>query len=83
MMALLLWYVDPASPHQLKKKVKVKVGPPLTYLSGSAHGCTSKSCIFEKIYISVFSICTPVTLRMQKASYRFCCTTFLDEFPCR
>ena len=36
-----------------------------------------KSCIFEKIYISVFSISTPVTLRMQKASSRF----LLHNFP--
>ena len=30
------WYFDPPSSHQLKKNV-VKVGPPLTKLSGSAH----------------------------------------------
>ena len=28
----------------------------LTQLSGSAHGSTSKSCIFKKIYISVFQL---------------------------
>ena len=35
-----LIYLDPPSPHQLKKQNKknvVKVGPPLTKLSGSAH----------------------------------------------
>ena len=50
MLACLLWYLDPPSPHQLEtpppplppppKKNKtnnVKVGPPLTKLSGSAH----------------------------------------------
>ena len=42
--ACLKWYSDPSSPpHQTKKKKKkkknlVKVGPPLTKLSGSAHG---------------------------------------------
>ena len=36
-MARLWWYSDPPSPHQLKN---VKVGPPLTKLSGSAHGAT-------------------------------------------
>ena len=38
-MARLLWYLHPPSPHQLKKKRKnvVKVGHPLTKLSGSAH----------------------------------------------
>ena len=35
MMARLLYYLDPLSPHHLKKVVKV--GPPLTKLSGSAH----------------------------------------------
>ena len=35
MMARLLWYLDPPSPHQLKKNVKV--GPTLTKLPGSAH----------------------------------------------
>ena len=29
-------YLDPLSPHQLKKNV-VKVGPPLTKVPGSAH----------------------------------------------
>ena len=40
MMASLKWYFDPPSPHQLKQKNNkkyVKVGPPLTKLSGSAH----------------------------------------------
>ena len=36
-MARLLWYLDRSSPHQQNKPV-VKVGPPLTKLSGSAHG---------------------------------------------
>ena len=36
MMARLKWYLDPPTPHQLKKNV-VKVGPPLTKFSGSAH----------------------------------------------
>ena len=35
MMARLGWYLDPSSPHQLKKPVEV--GPPLTKLSESAH----------------------------------------------
>ena len=38
MMAHLVWYLDPLSPHQLKKKDVVKFGPTLTNLSGSAHG---------------------------------------------
>ena len=36
LMARLLWYLDPLSPHQLQKNV-VGVGPPLTKLSGSRH----------------------------------------------
>ena len=36
MFAQLLWYWDPLYPTQLKKNV-VKVGPPLTKLSGSVH----------------------------------------------
>ena len=35
-----------------------------------------KELYFLKIYKSVYSNSTPVTLD-------FCCTTFLDEFPCR
>ena len=35
MMARLLWYLDPPYPHQLK--IGVKVGPPLTNFSASAH----------------------------------------------
>ena len=34
---LIQWYFDPPSPHQLKKKDVVKVGPLLTKCSGSAH----------------------------------------------
>ena len=34
-------------------------------------GGTSKSCVYEKIYTSIFSIRTPITLRMQVASSRF------------
>ena len=34
MMARLLWYLDRSSPHQQNKPV-VKVGPPLTKISGS------------------------------------------------
>ena len=34
MMARLQWYLDPPFPHQLKN-----IGPPLTKLSRSAHGC--------------------------------------------
>ena len=42
MMVRLLWYSDPLySPHQLKKKTVVKVGPHLTKLSGSAHEFSS------------------------------------------
>ena len=36
MVARLRWYLDPLSFHQLKKNV-VKVGPPLTKLSGYVH----------------------------------------------
>ena len=36
MMAHLKRYLDPTSPQKLKKNV-VKVGPPLTKFSGSAH----------------------------------------------
>ena len=35
MMPRLNWHLDPPSPHKLKKAVKVR--PPLTKLSGSAH----------------------------------------------
>ena len=35
LIARLWWYLDPPSPHFLTKNVKV--GPPLTNLSGSAH----------------------------------------------
>ena len=35
MMARFQWCSDPLSPHQLKNVVRV--GPPLTKLSGSAH----------------------------------------------
>ena len=35
MLARLLWYLDPLSPHQLKKLSKLD--PPLIKLSGSAH----------------------------------------------
>ena len=39
MMAQLYRYLDPLSPHQIKKIKKnvIKVGPPLTKLPGSAH----------------------------------------------
>ena len=79
-------FLSNTGPDLLKNHKATKpafnVGPlsarqPLTKLSGSARGCTSKSFIFEKIYISVFSISTPVTLRMQKASSRF----LLHKFP--
>ena len=39
MMARLKWCLDPHSPYQLNKNV-VKVGPPLTKLSGPAHEVT-------------------------------------------
>ena len=81
-------FLSNTGPDLLKNHKATKpafnVGPlsarqPLTSLSGSAHGCTSKSCIFEKVYISVLSISTPVTLRMQKAlSIDFCCTVELS-----
>ena len=45
MMARLLWYIDPISPDQLKKNV-VKVGPPLTTLSGSAHAQPQNTIYF-------------------------------------
>ena len=38
MMASLNWYLDPTPPPQLK--IVVKLGPPLTTLSGSAHELT-------------------------------------------
>ena len=44
MMTRFKWYLDPLPPHQLKNKAKkkkkknaVRVGTPLTKLSGSAH----------------------------------------------
>ena len=40
LMSRKKWYLDHSSPHQIKeqnKKKPVKVGPPLTKLSGSAH----------------------------------------------
>ena len=46
MMARLKWYLDPPSPHQLKKqqqkkeKNPSKLDHPLTKLCGSAHGST-------------------------------------------
>ena len=50
MIARLKWYLDPSSPHQLKK---VKVGSPLTKLSGSAHGtCIVTSMTSGMIMIS-------------------------------
>ena len=39
MMARFSWYADPPSPRQLKKN-SVRVRPPLTKLSGSAHDKT-------------------------------------------
>ena len=39
MMTGLSWYLDPPTPHQLKKAFKV--GPPLTKFSGSAHDIRS------------------------------------------
>ena len=41
MMARYWRYLDPLAPHQLKKLV-VRVGPPLTKLSRSAHVIPSK-----------------------------------------
>ena len=39
MVAHLVWYLNRLSAHQPKKKKDiVKFGPPLTKLSGSAHG---------------------------------------------
>ena len=43
MMTRLAWYLDPSSPSSTKKTTNpppppVKIGPPLTKLSGSAHG---------------------------------------------
>ena len=40
------WHLDPSSPYQLKKKL-IKVGPPLTKLSGSVHA--SGSSLFAKV----------------------------------
>ena len=41
MMVRFKWYFDPLFPHQLQKRQKternVKIGPPLTEHSGSAH----------------------------------------------
>ena len=44
-LIVVKWYLDPSSPHQLGKRGKnvIKVGPPLTKLSGSAHG-RSRPC---------------------------------------
>ena len=66
MIVRLQWYADPLSPHQLKNVVKV--GPPLTKLSGPAHGrlrlcdrnhkligwlISLKSLTFEPVHIFV------------------------------
>ena len=52
MRARLKWYLDPPTPHQLKKEKKnvVKVGPPLTKFSGSAHAvkCRSAAVWFRR-----------------------------------
>ena len=37
MLARLYWYLDPPTPQLKKKKNVVKVGPPLTKFSESAH----------------------------------------------
>ena len=50
MMACLKCYLDSPTPHQLKKKRKkkniVKVGPPLTTFSGSAHDASYNNNMF-------------------------------------
>ena len=60
-MAHLYWYLDPPYPQQLKKKVRV--GPPLTNLSGSVYVkhtllagylINYKSCSFEIEQVNPF-----------------------------
>ena len=48
MMARLYWYLDPRSPHQLKKKNLVKVGPPMIKLP--ALPVPSTSCDLKVTY---------------------------------
>ena len=78
MMAHSKWYLDPPSPHHLKKeKNVVKVGPPLTKLSGSAHVVVSKHCndysvvnltrhayIFTPVYITGDTFVFPLKTRL-------------------
>ena len=61
MMARLQWYMDPRSSHKLKKNNLVKVVPPLTKLSGSAHDnhlfyCTIKLVLFRLCIFSLFNV---------------------------
>ena len=52
MMTHFYWYLEPLSLHQLKKqktKKLVKVGPPLTKLSGSAHTLSVPSMLANMI----------------------------------
>ena len=50
----LIVALDPPSPHQLKKKYFVKVGTPLTKLSGSLHVCKyfgTESKLFDTLIV--------------------------------
>ena len=47
MMAHLQRYLDPVSPQQHKKVIKF--GPPLTQLSGSAHGRAQRLAVENRI----------------------------------
>ena len=64
MLACLQWYLDPPSPHQLKE-YRVKVGLPLTKLSGSTHTYVAVLlyffCFLSVLCVSaVFSFFSPI-----------------------
>ena len=64
LMACYYWYLHPSSPHQTKKK-HVKIGPPLTKLSGSTH---AKRMNFGFWEISLTSPKHPYTIEGNKVS---------------
>ena len=63
--------MDPPYPHQIKKKV-VKVGPPLTKLSGSAHVYVSSEGFGESVHmfthLSLYSLTKQEVLESRAGS---------------
>ena len=88
-MTRLKWYLDPPSPHKLKKKV-IKVGPPLTKFSGFPHVISiqlNKGRYFREIMIlqnpfPVNAICHDVRCIksnvLQPCSFKVACTRKLN-----